>query len=115
MLSILSNLNTTSPAIEASALITRDGLIIASTFPETFNQDHLGALTAALFTIGKDTSQLFIGENLEKVSILGEQGRVFVAPVNNDIALTILTNDQQHCEKLYEQITKSIQQILAAI
>ena len=49
---ILNDLNGSTADIEASALISTDGLMMASALPQGMDEDRVGAMTAALLSLG---------------------------------------------------------------
>lgn len=55
--SILLDLNETSANIEASAIISTDGLIMAAALPQGMDEDCVGALSAALHSVGSHSTQ----------------------------------------------------------
>ncbi len=55
--SILNELNGTSADIEASAVISTDGLMITAVLPQSMDEDQVGAMSAAILSLGDRTSQ----------------------------------------------------------
>ena len=55
--SVLSELNGTSGDIEASGVISTDGLMIASVLPVGMDEDRVGAMSAAMLSLGDRTAQ----------------------------------------------------------
>ena len=49
--SILSDLNGSSADIEASAVLSTDGLMMASLLPSGMDEDRVGAMSAAMLTL----------------------------------------------------------------
>ncbi|MFO1382670.1 MAG: roadblock/LC7 domain-containing protein [Moraxella osloensis] len=49
---ILNDLNSSSADVEASALISTDGLMIASALPAGIDEDRVGAMSAKLLSLG---------------------------------------------------------------
>lgn len=49
---VLDDLNSSSADVEASALILKDGLMIASALPSGIDEDRVGAMSAALLSLG---------------------------------------------------------------
>ncbi len=49
--SVLSDLNGSSTDIEASAIISTDGLTIASALSSTMDEDRVGAMAAAMLSV----------------------------------------------------------------
>ena len=50
--SILAELNGSSADIEASAVVSTDGLMMAALLPSTMDEDRVGAMSAALLSLG---------------------------------------------------------------
>ena len=57
----LEDLNGSTADIEASALISTDGLMIASALPHGMDEDRMGAMSAALLSLGERTARDLIG------------------------------------------------------
>jgi len=90
MVSRLRDLQVGTPDIEASALVSMDGLIIASALPSDVEEDRVSAMSAAMLSLGERiTSELGRGE-LEQVYVRGKQGYVFLTAVGQDALLTIM-------------------------
>ena len=79
--SILNELNGTSADIEASAVISTDGLMIAAVLPQTLDEDRVGAMSAAMLSLGDRTSQELARGELEQVLIKGNDGEEAVVTV----------------------------------
>lgn len=59
---ILNDLNGSTADIEASALISTDGLMMASALPQGMDEDRVGAMTAALLSLGdRAAKELAVG------------------------------------------------------
>ena len=65
--SILSELNGTSADIEASAIISTDGLIMSSLLPASMDEDHVGAMSAAMLSLGERIAKELARGELEQV------------------------------------------------
>ena len=55
--SVLSDLNGSSADIEASAVISIDGLMMAALLPANLDEDRVGAMSAAMLSLGDRTAQ----------------------------------------------------------
>jgi predicted regulator of Ras-like GTPase activity (Roadblock/LC7/MglB family) len=88
--SILDELNTSSTDIEASAVISVDGLTMASAISAGFDEDRIGAISAAILSLGTKTAQELIIGKLEQVLIMGAKGYVLMVYAGNEAILTVL-------------------------
>ncbi len=88
--SVLTELNGTSADIEASGIISTDGLMIASVLPAGMDEDRVGAMSAAMLSLGDRTAQELARGTLEQVLIKGAKGYVLMAYAGTESVLTVL-------------------------
>jgi predicted regulator of Ras-like GTPase activity (Roadblock/LC7/MglB family) len=88
--SILNELNSSSPDIEASAVISVDGLTMASAIPAGLDEDSIGAMSAAILSMGNKTAQELVIGKLEQVLIMGATGYVVMVYAGNETILIAL-------------------------
>ncbi len=88
--SILSDLNGSSTEIEASAIISTDGLIMASLLPAAMDEDRVAAMSAALLSLGDRTAEELERGSLEQVLIKGDTGYILMTHAGNESVLTVL-------------------------
>ncbi|NOY00694.1 MAG: hypothetical protein GXP30_13340 [Verrucomicrobia bacterium] len=90
---ILNTLSASSGDIEASAVVSTDGLMIASNFPAGLDEDRVAAMSAALLAMAeRSTRELERGE-LEQVFLKGNQGNLIMLAAGSDGVLTTLTTE----------------------
>jgi predicted regulator of Ras-like GTPase activity (Roadblock/LC7/MglB family) len=88
--SVLTELNGTSADIEASGIISTDGLMIASVLPAGMDEDRVGAMSAAMLSLGDRTAQELSRGELEQVLIKGAKGYVLMTYAGRESVLTVL-------------------------
>ncbi|GLR66230.1 hypothetical protein GCM10010909_09100 [Acidocella aquatica] len=91
---ILTDLNGGSADIEASALISTDGLIISSALAAGMDEDRISAMVAAMLSLGERTAAELSRGNLEQVMISGTQGHVLIIHAGNDAVLCTIAGKQ---------------------
>jgi predicted regulator of Ras-like GTPase activity (Roadblock/LC7/MglB family) len=88
---VLTDLNGSSGDIEASAVISTDGLMMAAQLPSGMDEDRVGAMSAAMLSLGDRTArELSRGSTLEQVLIKGEKGFVLMTYAGPNAVLTVL-------------------------
>jgi predicted regulator of Ras-like GTPase activity (Roadblock/LC7/MglB family) len=88
---VLSDLNGTSADIEASAVISTDGLMMAAQLPSGMDEDRVGAMSAAMLSLGDRTArELGRGTTLEQVLIKAEKGYILMTHAGPNAVLTVL-------------------------
>jgi predicted regulator of Ras-like GTPase activity (Roadblock/LC7/MglB family) len=88
--SVLNELNGTSSDIEASAIMSTDGLMIASLLPAGLDPDRVGAMSAAILMLGDRTSQELTRGQLEQVLVKGDDGYVLLTHAGSQAVLTVM-------------------------
>ncbi|MGQ9628617.1 MAG: roadblock/LC7 domain-containing protein [Anaerolineae bacterium] len=86
----LRDLQASSSDIEASAVVSVDGLIMASALPADVEEDRVSAMSAAMLSLGERIAAELGRGYLEQVYIRGDNGYVFLMSVGEDAVLTVL-------------------------
>lgn len=94
MVDQLRTLQAASPDIEASAVVSLDGLIIASALPHGVEEDRVSAMSAAMQSLGERIAQELGRGRLDQVYIKGEKGYVILMSIGNEAVLTVLAREQ---------------------
>ena len=82
-----------SPDIEASAVVSIDGLTIASALPQGVEEDRIAAMSAAMLSLGERIASELGRGSLEQVYIKGANGYVLLMSVAEDAVLTGLARE----------------------
>jgi uncharacterized protein len=90
----LRNLQASSPDIEASAIVSVDGLTIASALPQGIEEDRVSAMSAAMLSLGERIATELGRGVLEQVYIKGENGYVMLMAVGEEAVLTVMARQQ---------------------
>jgi predicted regulator of Ras-like GTPase activity (Roadblock/LC7/MglB family) len=94
MVERLRDLQASSPDIEASAIVSVDGLSIASALPQGVEEDRVSAMSAAMLSLGERIASELGRGSLEQVYIKGEKGYVVLMSVGEEAVLTALAREQ---------------------
>ena len=93
MVDRLRDLQSTTPEIEASAVVSVDGLIIASALPAGVEEDRVSAMSAAMLSLGERIAGELGRGLLDQVYIKGAQGYVILMSVGEEAVLTTLVRE----------------------
>jgi predicted regulator of Ras-like GTPase activity (Roadblock/LC7/MglB family) len=80
-----------SPDVEAAAVVTADGLPMASALPPDVEEDRLAAMSAALITLGERAADNLGKGGLAQVFVEGEDGYVVLMAAGYDAVLVCVT------------------------
>lgn len=89
----LREMQAASPEIEASAVVSVDGLIMASALPAGAEEDRVSAMSAAMLSLGERISGELGRGMLEQVYIRGDGGYVILSAVGEEAVLTALARE----------------------
>lgn len=111
MASILTELNSSSVDIEASAVISTDGLTIASVTSQSLDEDRVGAMSAAMLSLGDRTAQELARGELEQVLIKGNAGYVLMTHAGRDAVVTVLARPKAKLGLIFLDVKRSAENI----
>jgi uncharacterized protein len=77
-----------SPDVEAAAVVSFDGLPMASALPDDLEEDRLGAMSAALLSLGEQAAIGLGRGELNQIFVEGEHGFVFLMSARDQAVLT---------------------------
>lgn len=104
---VLEELKGSSADVEASALISTDGLMIASALPAGMDEDRVGAMSAALLSLGDRAVRELARGTLERVLLQGERGYVIMSSSGQEAVLTVLAKQNAKLGLLFLDIKRA--------
>lgn len=110
--SILSDLNGTSAEIEASGVVSTDGLMMASQLPAGMDEDRVGAMSAAMLSLGTRTAEELSRGELEQVLVKGVNGYVLLTYAGQDSVLTVLAKPKAKLGLIFLDVKRAAQSIV---
>ena len=94
MVETLRAMQSAAPDIEASAVVSVDGLIMASALSADVEEDRVSAMSAAMLSLGERiASELGRGE-LTQVYIKGDNGFIVLTSIGDEAVLTGLAHQK---------------------
>ncbi|MEF3193935.1 MAG: roadblock/LC7 domain-containing protein [Halothiobacillaceae bacterium] len=113
--SILSELNGSSADIEASAVVSTDGLMMAALLPAGTDEDRVGAMSAALLSLGDRTAKELARGTLEQVLIKGDKGYILMTHAGEDAVLTVLAKPQSKLGLIFLDVKRAAEAVTKVI
>jgi predicted regulator of Ras-like GTPase activity (Roadblock/LC7/MglB family) len=86
----LRTMQAAAPDIEASAIVSVDGLIMASALPIEVEEDRVSAMSAAMLSLGERIASELGRGVLEQVYIRGDSGFIVLTSVGEEAVITAL-------------------------
>lgn len=115
LISILRELNSSSPDIEASAAISKEGLIIASVLPRGLDEDRVAAMTAALLARAQRAAVALDRGDLEQFYLVAKNGGILMTYAGEGSLLAVLTKPNAKSGLIFFTIEQLLERIIAEI
>ncbi len=93
MVDRLRDLQAGTPDIEASAVVSVDGLIMASSLPSGVDEDRISAMSAAMLSLGDRIAGELRRGQLNQVYIRGTEGIIVLMAIGEEAVLTVLARN----------------------
>lgn len=109
--SILSELSGTSADIEAAAVISTDGLIMAALLPSSMDEDRVGAMSATMLSLGTRTSIELARGELEQVLVKGDKGYVLMTSAGPHAVLAVVAKPNARLGLIFLDVKRAAEAI----
>jgi predicted regulator of Ras-like GTPase activity (Roadblock/LC7/MglB family) len=115
MVDRLRELQISSPDIEASAVVSLDGLSIASALPQGVEEDRVSAMSAAMLSLGERIATELGRGSLDQVYIRGVKGYVVLMAIGQDAVLSALVREQAKLGLIFLDMRRATEDLLKLI
>lgn len=111
MVDELRNLQVSSSDIEASAVVSVDGLIMASALPSGIEEDRVSAMSAAMLSLGERIAGELGRGYLDQVYIKGENGYVILMSIGEEAVLTVLARQAAKLGLIFLDMRRAVEEL----
>jgi hypothetical protein len=107
----LRDLQTSSGDVEAAAIVSVDGLSIASSLPGGIEEDRVSAMSAAMLSLGERISTELGRGRLQQVYIKGQNGYVILTSVGEEAVLTVMARKEARLGLIFLDVARTVQDL----
>ncbi len=111
----LREMQAASPDIEASAVVSVDGLIMASALPAEVEEDRVSAMSAAMLSLGERISTELGRGTLDQVYIRGDRGYVILSSVGQEAVLTVLARENAKLGLIFLEMRRAAENLVRVV
>ena len=115
MVDRLRAMQASAPDIEASAVVSVDGLIMASALPKEVEEDRVSAMSAAMLSLGERISTELGRAGLEQVYIKGNTGFIILTSVGNEAVLTALARQEAKLGLIFLEMRRAAEDLVKLV
>ncbi len=112
---ILADIESGSPDVEASAVLTIDGLMLASGLPQQIHEDRISSMFAALQSIGHRAGRELTYGGLEQILVGYEKGHALLTRVGRDALIAALLRSCDEIDHVMELMRHAADRIKETI
>ncbi|HET6847162.1 MAG TPA: roadblock/LC7 domain-containing protein [Anaerolineales bacterium] len=111
MIERLRSMQAAAPDIEASAVVSVDGLIMASALQQGVEEDRVSAMSAAMLSLGERISGELGRGTLEQVYIRGGSGAIVLTSIGTEAVLTALARQEAKLGLIFLEMRRAAEDI----
>ncbi|MFI5299250.1 MAG: roadblock/LC7 domain-containing protein [Polyangiales bacterium] len=108
---VLRGLQSSSPDIEASALISDDGLMIASALPQHVDETRVAGMSATLSSLGTRAANELERGDVEEVLVRGKNGYAVMLASGSGTLLLVLASKQAKLGLVFLDMRRAVEDI----
>lgn len=91
--SILQNFVSGTPDIQGAALVSPDGLPLASSLPGGMDEERVSAMSAAMLSLGERIGSELARGSIDRIFVEGNKGYGILTNCGEDAVLLVLANE----------------------
>ncbi len=107
----LASLQGSSAEIEAAAVVSEDGLIIASSLPQGLEEAQIAAMSAAMLAMGARTAVELKRGSLEQLFVKGSNGYVVLMSAGPHAVLLAMTRKEAKLGLVFLDVSRSAEEV----
>ena len=115
MVERLRNMQASAPDIEASAIVSVDGLIMASALQQGVEEDRVSAMSAAMLSLGERISGELGRGVLEQVYIQGDNGFIVLTAIGEEAVLTAMARKEAKLGMIFLEMRRAAEDLLKLV
>ena len=115
MVERLQTMQAAAPDIEASAIVSVDGLIMASALQQGVEEDRVSAMSAAMLSLGERISSELGRGSLEQVYIKGDAGSIVLTSVGEEAVLTAMARHDAKLGLIFLEMRRAAEDLVKLV
>ncbi len=108
---VLEYLNESSGEIRGSAVVSGDGLTMASILPSDIDEDKIGAMAAAMASLGERVSEELNQGNPQQVLVRGSEGYLLLVRAGEEAVLATLAGKNAKLGLIFLDVKRAAKEL----
>ena len=115
MVERLRAMQAASPDIEASAIVSVDGLIMASALHADVEEDRVSAMSAAMLSLGERIASELGRGALDQVYIKGSNGYIILTAIGSEAVLTAMARQEAKLGLIFLEMRRAAEDLVKLV
>ena len=112
---IVQRFVTTTPEVQGAAVVTPDGLPLASSLPGSMDEERVAAMSAAMLSLGERIGKELLGGISDRIYVEGEDGFTILTNCGNDAVFLVLAGKDAKQGILNLEIKRTVADVKPAL
>jgi predicted regulator of Ras-like GTPase activity (Roadblock/LC7/MglB family) len=108
---VLQNFVSGTPEVQGAALVSPDGLALASVLPGGMDEERTAAMSASMLSLGERIGRELNRGAVERIVVEGEKGYGVLVSCGTDAVLLVLASSAAKQGLLFLEIKRAVAQI----
>ena len=112
---ILQSFVTATSDVEGAAMVTPDGLPLASSLPGGMDDERVSAMSAAMLSLGERIGKELVRGNIDRIYVEGNQGFSILTSCGEDAVFLVLATKEAKQGVLMLEIKRTLSELKLAL
>ncbi len=109
--SVLQNFVSSTSDVEGAAIVTPDGLPLATSLPKAIDEERAAAMSAAMLSLGERISSEFARGEVDRIFVEGNKGYGILTSCGTDAVFLVLANQSAKQGLLMLEIKRALSEL----
>lgn len=108
---VLQNFVTTTADVQGAAMVTPDGLPLASSLPGGMDDERVSAMSAAMLSLGERIGEELVRGDIDRIYVEGDEGFSILTSCGQDAVFLVLAGKAAKQGVLMLEIKRAIAEL----
>jgi predicted regulator of Ras-like GTPase activity (Roadblock/LC7/MglB family) len=112
---VIQNFVARTSDVQGAAVVTPDGLPLASSLPGEMDEERVSAMSAAMLSLGERIGKELLGGNADRIFVEGDEGFTILTTCGNDAVFLVLASKEAKQGMLMLEIKRTLTEVKPAL
>jgi uncharacterized protein len=108
---VLQNFVTSTSDVQGAALVTPDGLPLATSLPGAMDEERVSAMSAAMLSLGERIGQELARGSIDRIFVEGDKGYGILTSCGEDAVFLVLADQKAKQGVMMLEIKRAVSEI----